>query len=449
MSLGHHPSSRQQAYRGDGGAVPHGQPQPHGAAPPYQTAAHGPQQQCHQAPVAVGGAYRPSSSSSGKPPASQALALGATVASIYGRSIGQREAAELIEAMAGEGADDSDITDGMPSGTVVANRWALGRVLGSGGFGVVYEAADMADPQRARVAIKMEKGRHRVKSLQHEWAVFAALNGGPGIPPMLWSGSATADSAAAGAGASSTSSSSGSSTTVVVPPHNNNNNNNNGNGAGDDGSKKRVDVLVMPLLGKSLYDVMHSSKHKRFSVVSVMRLARRILRYLEHIHNCGWLHRDIKPHNFLFDKDKNGLYIVDFGLAKRWCDPRTGVHITDKRRHNQTSVPGTAKYASLHTHNGNVQSRRDDLESLAYTLVQLARGSLPWDSITCRNKAERCARIHRRKAEVSVERICRRLPPCFASFLDYARKLTFYETPNYEYCRALFTVPTNTKQQGS
>jgi serine/threonine protein kinase len=247
-----------------------------------------------------------------------AIEAGAAVAAAYPHAISPNEAAGLVATMAAEGAaaaaaagaDSSDSSDSLQPGTVVADRFALGRVAGSGGFGVVYEAVDMADPQRVRVAIKMEKGEHRVRSLRHEAVVFAALSGGPGVPPVLWSGSATA------------------------------------------GDGRRVDVLVMPLLGDSLYDYMRNKASGHLPPAAVMRIARYILRYLEHMHARGWLHRDIKPHNFLLDRSRRGLFMVDYGLAKRWCDPRTGAHVEYERRRNRSSVPGTAKYASLNTHQG-------------------------------------------------------------------------------------------------
>lgn len=101
--------------------------------------------------------------------------------------------------------------------------------------------------------------------------------------------------------------------------------------------------------------------------------------------------------------------------------------------------------------NGTVQSRRDDLEALAYTLVQLAKGSLPWDSVPGHNKAKRCARIRDCKAKTGVDVICAGLPPCFARFLAYARALSFPETPDYEYCRGLFgssgSVPSTNRRR--
>jgi serine/threonine protein kinase len=97
------------------------------------------------------------------------------------------------------------------------------------------------------------------------------------------------------------------------------------------------------------------------------------------VHNKGYLHRDLKPQNILagIGKKKDIFYLVDLGLAKRFIDPKTGEHISFKKK---KGVTGTPKYLSLSAHRSCEHSRRDDLESLGITLVYFLRGGdLPWD----------------------------------------------------------------------
>jgi len=98
---------------------------------------------------------------------------------------------------------------------------------------------------------------------------------------------------------------------------------------------------------------------------------------LESMHNNNFIHRDMKPDNFLMGlKGKAAVvYVIDFGLSKRYRDPKTGQHIPYR---DGKSLTGTARYASVNTHIGIEQSRRDDLESIGYILLYLLKGSLPW-----------------------------------------------------------------------
>jgi casein kinase I family protein HRR25 len=157
---------------------------------------------------------------------------------------------------------------------------------------------------------------------------------------------------------------------------------------------------------------------------------------IEYIHSRNFIHRDIKPENFLMGIRKRGhrVYIIDFGLAKKFRDPRTHKHIPygeDKE------LIGTARYTSINTHLGVEQARRDDLESLAYVLIYFLRGSLPWQGLEAATKKQKYDKIMNKK-RTTTHLICRGFPKEFKTFFNYTRALRFDEKPDYSYCRKLF-----------
>ena len=120
------------------------------------------------------------------------------------------------------------------------------------------------------------------------------------------------------------------------------------------------------------------------------------------------------------------VYIIDFGLAKRFRNPKTGQHIPWKEGKNLT---GTARYASLNTHLGYEQSRRDDLEGLAYVMIYFLKGKLPWQGLAAKNKNDKYAKIKESKKNTPIEELCFKLPKEFAKYLNYWRSLNFEDKP--------------------
>lgn len=129
------------------------------------------------------------------------------------------------------------------------------------------------------------------------------------------------------------------------------------------------------------------------------------------------------------------IYVIDFGIAMRYIDQTTGNHIPFLIHKKLT---GTARFATVKTHMGIEQCRRDDLETLGYVLMYLLRGNLPWQCLNASNKKERNEKIQDKKMLTLPENLCAGFPAEFATFLRYSQNLEFIETPDYDYLKTLF-----------
>jgi serine/threonine protein kinase len=158
---------------------------------------------------------------------------------------------------------------------------------------------------------------------------------------------------------------------------------------------------------------------------------------IEYIHSQYYIHRDIKPENLLvgLNHESHIINIIDFGLAKKYRDEATHFHIPYQ---TYRSLAGTARYVSLNAHSGIEQSRRDDLESLAYIFIYFLRGSLPWQHLDGSSRKQKFHAIMQRKLGIPIAELCFGLPDEFQTFLHYTRNLSFNAPPNYHYIRALF-----------
>ena len=197
----------------------------------------------------------------------------------------------------------------------------------------------------------------------------------------------------------------------------------------------------MELLGKSLEDLFQIQK-KKFSVKTVCLLALQILDRIEFVHSKNIIHRDIKPDNFVVGLDNKShiIYLLDFGLSKKYRSSRTKLHI--KYVENK-KLTGTARYASINALKGCEQSRRDDLEAIGYVLMYFLRGSLPWQGLKLKNGEERYKKIRDVKSSFKIEELCRDFPHEFAEYIIYTRNLNFEENPDYKRLRLLFIKVLN------
>ena len=272
---------------------------------------------------------------------------------------------------------------------VIAGRFQIKSKLGGGSFGDIYVADDLLTLKE--VAVKIDTAKDKTYQLTSESKIYSIFEGQTNIPEMYWYG-----------------------------------------------QFGRSNVLAMELLGKSVQDLFVEC-NRRFSLKTVLMLAEQMISVVEYIHTRHFIHRDIKPNNFVFgntnSKKENQIYLIDFGLSRKYRDPKTLEH---EQFCCYQELSGTARYASINALKGAEQSRRDDMESLGYMFVYFLKGYLPWMGITENDATNKNAAILHKKQSIKIDELCEGLPVEFAQYLKFVRKLKFAEQPNYSEYRQLF-----------
>ena len=278
------------------------------------------------------------------------------------------------------------------------------KMVGCGAFGEIHLAYDVN--MKALRAIKFEMANHKNPQLKHEYSVLEQLN----------------------------------------KQEFNNNDNKQQNISTDsftgvprvyyfDRLEHKYNFMVMEFLGPSLGDLFQL-KERNFGMETVLMLAIQILTRIEYIHEKGFLHRDIKPENFVvgLNEKSNLVYLIDYGLSKRYKDKNSGQHIP--YRENKQLV-GTVRYASINAHLGIEQSRRDDLEGIGYVLVYFYLGRLPWQNKTDKGKPL-TQKITEKKLTTPPELLCKKMPREFSYYFHYCKNLKFEDRPDYNSLKSMF-----------
>jgi len=253
---------------------------------------------------------------------------------------------------------------------MILNKYKLIEKINEGSFGTVFKAKNVNNNDN--VAIKFENKHNLMKSLKNEAKIYQYLGKMDGFPQIKTFG-----------------------TTI------------------------NVNYLVIDLLGKSLTNILNT--YKMLSLKTVLVLGIQIIKRVQDLHNKGLLHRDIKPSNFIFGTNSytNKIYLVDFGFAKRY--DYNGKHIEEKTIKN---IIGSPNFVSLNVHTYVEPSRRDDIESCIYVILTMLYGQLGWFNVTHLNHIAEL-----KKQIINVDEI-----PLFVKMmLQYTRKLSFEEMPDYNY----------------
>ena len=276
------------------------------------------------------------------------------------------------------------------------------KMVGCGAFGEIHLAYDVN--MKALRAIKFEMANHKNPQLKHEYSVLEQLNKHEG-------------------GGGGTRTGGGEVFTGIPKVYY------------FDRLEHKYNFMVMEFLGPSLGDLFQL-KERNFSMETVLMIAIQVLSRIEYMHEKGFIHRDIKPENFVIglNEKSNLVYLIDYGLSKRYKDKNSGQHIP--YRENKQLV-GTVRYASVNAHLGIEQSRRDDLEGIGYVLVYFYLGRLPWQNKTDKGKPL-TQKITEKKLTTPPELLCKKMPREFSYYFHYCKNLKFEDRPDYSALKSMF-----------
>ena len=252
--------------------------------------------------------------------------------------------------------------------------WRVVKHIGHGGYGEIYEV--VSRDGEGPYAMKVEMRNAKKRGMSEEIRFLEKLQGSPCFPQFITSG--------------------------VTP---------------------EFKYFVMELLGPSLSAVRRVLPAQRYSTFTITVIAKAMLKCLEELHRRGFVHRDVKPGNFLFRNDREQMIcLIDFGLSRRFVNKATGAPLPSR---GEVGFIGTCSFASLNAHDGKDLGRRDDLISWLYTIVEAVERRLPWPGSKNREQT-----VHMKKF-ISPPQLCRSLPPVFTSIMKKVMKYSFTEEPEY------------------
>ena len=270
---------------------------------------------------------------------------------------------------------------------LVFSKYLIRRRIGKGSFGTVYQGVNTETNEK--IALKAEKRKKNETGTLENEALRLVYLQGEGIPRVHCYG-----------------------------------------------NNQIHNLLVEELLGKSLEDIFNSYG-KPFSLKTVCVLGMEMIKRIQYIHSKYYIHRDIKPDNFMIGRGTNEkkIYIIDFGLSKKYYSISKAQHIKfDTGKH----LIGTARYCGRNAHRGYEQGRRDDIESIGYVLMYFLLGVLPWQGLKARKKEDQFEKIAQKKYSTSFEELTNGQPNEFLLYFKHCDNLNFKDQPNYLHLIGLF-----------
>ncbi len=259
---------------------------------------------------------------------------------------------------------------------IIGNKYEIREKLGEGNFGAVYEGINIHTNNP--VAIKMEPIGSPMKLLKNETKKYHYFGKMQGIPELKWFG-----------------------------------------------MDNMYYCMVITLLGRSLTQFIREKT--KIPLHMVCQIGIQMVTILERIHQKGFVHRDVKPDNFLFGREKAGeIHLVDFGFCKGFVK-KDGTHIDFK---NDKTPLGTLNYVSINVHEGCEPSRRDDMEALIYIMLFMIKGNLPWNELNKDSDYRNINFFIKENKNFFMEK--GDIPSILREMWYDCRSWTFEKKPNYE-----------------
>ena len=256
----------------------------------------------------------------------------------------------------------------------IVSHYKIQKKIGEGGYGSVYSVIDLESNKK--FAMKIEYLNAKKKAITNEIRILYSLRGSPYFPNLI-----------------------------------------------DDGVHKDFRYYIMDLFGPSLHRISERYSSGKLPLSRALILCLEMLHALEALHEKGFVHRDVKPSNFLLSggSSNDSVALVDFGLSERYTDWKNEI----RPYAYHTGFAGTETYASPNVHRGIRYAPRDDLLSWFYSLVEIANGELPW------NKSMSKKRIQMAKMFTPSVKMCHGMPLELDQIYLYLKNLKYERKPNY------------------
>eukprot|EP01116_Phalansterium_solitarium_P006661 TRINITY_DN19002_c0_g1_i1.p1 TRINITY_DN19002_c0_g1~~TRINITY_DN19002_c0_g1_i1.p1 ORF type:complete len:591 (+),score=173.25 TRINITY_DN19002_c0_g1_i1:252-2024(+) len=267
---------------------------------------------------------------------------------------------------------------------IIKGRWKIVKKIGQGAFGEIYQSKNILTNEM--VAMKVERVDSKKQVLKLEVTVLKKLQDCPYVCRFITCG-----------------------------------------------RFNDYNYMVMELLGDNLSELRRRMPDGKFSLATTLKLGQHMLLAIEAVHELGYLHRDVKPSNFaigLAPGKRRTTFIIDFGLSRRFLLGTGEV----RPARESSGFRGTARYASINSHLCKDLSRRDDLWSLLYLLIEFARGSLPWRKLKDKDK------IGETKIQFNNADLVADLPSEFLLFMQHLQSLQYADRPDYSYMKGLLVA---------